>query len=244
MRIASIHAHPDDAEILAGGTLALLAKAGHEITIVTMTPGDKGSDSLPPEKISAIRRREAASAAALIGAQYLCAEFRDIEIFNDHDSRRRVVELIRRLQPEIVLTSAPSDYLCDHEATSTLVRDALFAAPAPNYRTDSPAIAGIPHLYFMDPIEGFDREYRWVKADFIVDISNVFGTKKRMLARHRSQRDWLKRQHDMDDYMESMEEWSSDRGAEIGAKYGEGFRQYRGHPYPQTPLLQQMLGTV
>ena len=241
VKIVSIHAHPDDAEILAGGTLALLAKADHDVVIVTMTPGDKGSDKFSPEEIAKVRREEARSAAAIIGAQYICAEFRDLEIFNDHESRKRMVELVRQLRPDIVLTSAPSDYLCDHEATSTLVRDALFAAPAPNYRTESKPLPSIPHLYFMDPIEGFDREYRFVKADFIVDISKVFETKKRMLAKHKSQRDWLHRQHDMDDYIESMEEWSSDRGAEIGCKYGEGFRQYRGHPYPQTPLLQQLL---
>src|ERR1043165_6920288 len=48
-RILAIHAHPDDVEILAGGTLALLARDGHEITVVTMTPGDCGSSTLPPD---------------------------------------------------------------------------------------------------------------------------------------------------------------------------------------------------
>jgi len=63
-----IHAHPDDAEILAGGTLALLAQSGSQVTIATMTPGDCGSDSHGPDEIAAIRRREAAAAAAIIGA--------------------------------------------------------------------------------------------------------------------------------------------------------------------------------
>ncbi len=241
MRIASIHAHPDDAEILAGGTLALLAGAGHAITIVSMTPGDKGSDRLGPDEIAAVRRMEAMTAAALIGADYLCAEFRDLEIFHDHASRSSVVELIRQLQPDIVLTSAPSDYLADHEATSSLVRDALFAAPAPNYRTESPPIERIPHLYFMDPVEGLDRQHRRVDPDFIVDIGETFETKAAMLAAHASQRDWLMRQHQMDDYLISMENWSRERGREADIEYGEGFRQYLGHPYPQTPALQTLL---
>ncbi len=118
--IVSIHAHPDDAEILAGGTLALLASKGHRITIVTMTPGDCGSAEHNAEEIAAIRRQEAVDAAAIIGANYICAEFRDLAIFSDDASRRRVVELIRSVRPDIVLTSAPTDYHCDHEATSAL----------------------------------------------------------------------------------------------------------------------------
>ena len=241
MRIASIHAHPDDAEILAGGTLALLAQAGHEITIVTMTPGDKGSDLLGPDEIAAVRRVEAMTAAALIGADYRCAEFRDMEIFADDASRRRVVELVRQLKAAIVITAAPSDYLADHEATSILVRDALFAAQLPNYRTDSPPLTEIPALYFMDPIEGLDREGRAVGPDFAVDVGETFDIKKAMLAAHATQRDWLHRHHGMDNYLLSMEQWTRQRGESAGCKYAEGFRQYTGHPYPRAPHLQAAL---
>lgn len=244
MRIASIHAHPDDAEILAGGTLALLANLGHQITIVTMTPGDKGSDQLSPDDIAAVRRLEAATAAMLIGADYICAEFRDLEIFSDHASRARIVELVRQLRPDIVLTSAPSDYLCDHEATSVLVRDALFAASARNYRTESAPLERIPHLYFMDPIEGLDREHQPVMPDFVADVTEVFEIKHAMLAAHASQREWLLRQHGMDDYMASMKAWTRTRGESVQIPYGEGFRQYRGHPYPQSPALQELLGSL
>src|SRR6266852_3506650 len=130
-RILSVHAHPDDVEILAAGTLALLARMGHQITIVTMTPGDKGSMIHGAEEIAAIRRDEAEAAAKLIGAEYQCAEFRDLEIFVDHESRSRIVELLRVVRPDVVLTAPPVDYLCDHEATSVLVRDACFASSAP-----------------------------------------------------------------------------------------------------------------
>lgn len=239
--IVSIHAHPDDAEILAGGTLAHLAARGHRITIVTMTPGDKGSDSLGPEAVSEVRRGEARRAAGLIGATYLCAEFRDLEIFNDNPSRYRVVELLRLTKPDILLTSAPSDYLCDHEMTSVLVRDACFGAPCPNYITASSAIAHIPHLYFMDPIGGEDREGNHVAPHFTVNIEATFQTKWNMLAAHESQRSWLRRQHGMDNYMDTMTQWSRKRGAQAGFEYGEGFRHYKGHPYPESPLLQELL---
>ena len=245
-RILSIHAHPDDAEIMAGGTLALLAERGHAITVVTMTPGDCGTAEYSAEEISAIRRGEARRAAALLGAAYICAEFRDLAIFSDDASRRRVVEILRRTEPDIVLTASPADYLCDHEITSLLVRDACFCAPAPNYwtRAENPAppLKAIPHLYLMDPAGGVDREANLVRPQFVVNVETVFETKWNMLACHASQRNWLIKQHGMDDYMQTMKSWTQARGSLAGLRYGEGFRQYRGHPYPETPLLQELLG--
>jgi N-acetylglucosamine malate deacetylase 1 len=245
-RILAIHAHPDDAEILAGGTLALLADGGHQVSIATLTPGDCGSAELDPEEISAIRRGEAARAAALIGAQYLCVEMRDLAIFNDDPSRRRIVSVLRQVRPQLVITASPSDYLCDHEAASALVRDACFAAPAPNYQTPGEPAAGpleaIPHLYFMDPLMGRDRENRIVEPDLVVDVTETFPRKREMLAAHASQQNWLRDHHGMDDYLAQMERWTAARGKLIGVRYGEGFRHYRGHPYPESPLLEALLG--
>jgi N-acetylglucosamine malate deacetylase 1 len=246
-RILAIHAHPDDIEILAGGTLALLAAAGHTVTIVTMTPGDCGSADLASDDIAAQRRNEAGSAASRIGAEYRCAEFRDMSIFNDDASRRRVVEILRRNKPGLVLTASPIDYLCDHEATSVLVRDACFAAPLRNYTTrDVQAAAplpAIPHLYFMDPVGGVDRDGQRVAADFYVDVETVFAKKTEMLSRHASQREWLMKHHGIDDYLAMMETHTRDIGQRGGVKLAEGFRRYKGHPYPQSALLEDLLGS-
>jgi LmbE family N-acetylglucosaminyl deacetylase len=246
VRILALHAHPDDVEFQCAGTLALLRESGHPITIATMTPGDCGSAEHDAEAISAIRRDEARAAAGLIGADYLCLEFRDLAIFDDDDSRRRVTETLRRVQPAIVLTAPPVDYIADHEITSLLVRDACFAAPCPNYTTrqwdPAPPLAKIPHVYFVDPIAGTDREGRLVPADFHVDVSRVFQTKRRMLASHASQRDWLLRQHGIDEYLAMQEQWGARLGSLIGVAQAEAFRQYRGHPYPQDNLLIQLLG--
>ena len=244
--ILSIHAHPDDAETLAGGTLALLAQKGHSITIVTLTSGDCGSHEYRPDEIAAIRREEAASAARLISASYRCAEFGDLAIFNDDRSRRRIVELLRELQPELVLTSSPLDYHCDHEATSLLVRDACFAAPALNYDTRTsgqPAkpMRAIPHLYFMDPVGACDRDLNPIAPDFFVDVSSTFEKKKAMLACHSSQREWLRKHHGMDDYIATMERWTRACGTRGRLEFAEGFRRYKNHPYPQTPLLEELL---
>ncbi len=245
MHILAIHAHPDDCEILAGGTLARLAALGQRITIVTMTPGDCGSAEHAPEEIATIRRAEASAAAALIGATYRCAEFRDLAIFNDDPSRRRVTELLRDVAPDIVLTASPVDYLCDHETTSALVRDACFAACAPNFAAgNAAALVRIPHLYFMDAISSVDREGTPVTADFYVDVAATLSTKRAMLACHESQRSWLRKQHGIDDYLETMERWTRESGRRAGCQFAEGFRRYKGHPYPRTPVLEDLLTAV
>jgi len=244
--ILAIHAHPDDVEILAGGAITQLAGSGHHIVIVTMTPGDCGSRDHPPEEIAAIRRQEAAQSARRIGADYRCAEFRDLSIFSDDRSRRRVVEILRQTAPDLVLTAAPIDYLCDHEATSALVRDACFAAPALNFTTGAAqpanALRAIPHLYFMDSIGGTDRDGCPVMPDFFVDVAAQMENKTAMLAEHKSQREWLLKHHGIDDYLEMMRSWTRENGRRAGAEYAEGFRRYKGHPYPQSPLLEELLG--
>lgn len=244
-RILSIHAHPDDAEILAAGTLALLAERGHSITMVTMTPGDCGSADLGAGEIAALRRKEAAASAALIGAAYLCAEFRDLAVFADDPSRRRVVEILRLTRPDIVLTSSPADYMCDHEAASRLVKDACFAAPVRNYTTGAadpaPVTTAVPHLYYMNPIENLGPDGEPILPHFVVDVTTTMAVKTRMLESHASQREWLLKHHGMDNYILTMQRWTEASGRLVGVKYGEGFRIYRGHAYPQTPVLEELL---
>ncbi len=233
---------------MAGGTVAQLASLGHRVVIVTMTPGDCGTHEYPPDEIAAIRRAEAADSARLIGAEYRCAEFRDLAVFSDDPSRRRVTEILRQVQPDLVLAASPIDYMADHEAASELVLDACFGAPAPNYKTHAAepaaALPAIPHLYFMDPVGGVDRENRPIVPDFYVDITPFFATKRAMLAAHKSQREWLLKHHHVDDYLLNMERWTRMHGERVGVEFAEGFRHYKGHPYPDTPLLEELLGTA
>ena len=241
--ILAVHAHPDDIEHLAAGALALLAADGHTIRIATLTAGECGSDATDLAETARIRKAEAAGAAAMIGAAYACADLPDLGVFNDDAARRAVTELIRQAAADIVIAASPADYHPDHEAASELVRDACFAASVPNYRTGPAApLAAIPHLYFMDPIGGRDREGRRVIADFGVDIEGGFPLKQRMLAAHVSQADWVARQHGIADHLGSMETWSRRRGADFGVAVAEGFRQYRHEPYPKTPRLQELFG--
>ena len=245
LRILAIHAHPDDIELQCAGTLLRLKLLGCQISLATMTPGDCGSAELSPDEIALVRRGEAKRSADLIGADYTCLEFRDLSIVVDNDSRRRVTEVIRRTRPDIVITAPPVDYMSDHEMTSRLVRDACFNASCPNYATrqwdPAPATQKIPYLYYVDPIEGIDYYGNAIPADFVIDVSATMEAKLEMLACHASQREWLRRQHGLDEYLDGCRRWSAARGATIGREYGEAFTQHRGHPYPHDNLLGELL---
>ncbi len=245
LRILAIHAHPDDIELQCAGTLLRLKQLGCQISLATMTPGDCGSAELGPDEIAVVRRGEAKRSADLIGADYTCLEFRDLSIVVDNDSRRRVTEVIRRSRPDIVITAPPVDYMSDHEMTNRLVRDACFNASCPNYATrqwdPAPATQKIPYLYYVDPIEGIDYYGNAIPADFIIDVSATMETKLEMLACHASQREWLRRQHGLDEYLDGCRRWSAARGAKIGREYGEAFTQHRGHPYPHDNVLAELL---
>jgi LmbE family N-acetylglucosaminyl deacetylase len=245
MNILCLHAHPDDSELFAGGTLAALAARGHSVTIVSMTAGDCGTTEYPPAEISRIRLAEAARSAAQIGAAYHSLGFGDLAIFDCDDARRRVTAALRRFRPELVFTASPRDYHCDHEATSKLVTDSCFGVSAPNYAADQPdggaALSGIPHLYYVDPAEGTDRDGNPVHPTLVVDVASTIERKRQMLLSHESQRAWLRQQHGMDSFIGTMEAWTHWRGQLAGLEWGEGFRQYRGHAFPRTPLLEELL---
>jgi LmbE family N-acetylglucosaminyl deacetylase len=246
--VVSMLAHPDDAEFLCAGTLIRLARErGWQVHIATMTPGDCGSAELGPEEIAAIRRAEAAQAAALLGATYNCMEERDLRVVHCDRTVELVTRLLRLVQPRIVLTHSPADYMLDHEMTSMIVRAAVFAAPIPNYLLGSgepPPLARMPHLYYCDPIEGKDALGRPVEPAFCIDVSAVLETKEAMLSAHASQRDWLLKHHGMDHYLQSMRDWGAVRGRPAGVAHAEGFRQHLGHSYPQDNLLAELLGAV
>jgi LmbE family N-acetylglucosaminyl deacetylase len=246
--VLSLLAHPDDAEFLCAGTMCrLVQEHGWQAHIATLTPGDCGSTQLPPEEISRVRRAEGARAAALIGGHYHCLEERDLLVTYNERALERVTRLFREVRPRLVLTHSPTDYMLDHEMTSTLARAAAFGAPVPNFLCEHghpPALEHIPHLYYCDPIEGKDPLGREVPAGFVIDISGVIETKAGMLAAHASQREWLLRHHGLDQYILSMRQWGQARGRPHGLAYAEGFRQHLGHSYLQDNLLGQLLGEL
>jgi len=248
-KVLALHAHPDDVEFTCAGTLALLVQRGCSLVIATLSPGDLGSTEMGPRAIAGMRRREAQRSASILGAPYACLEFHDFCIYVDDESNRRVTEFLRGVRPDVVFVPSPQDYMADHENTSALVRNACFYASVPNYTTrpESSAAAAaehVPALYYCDPVGGKDILGRPVEPTVLVDISKTIDQKSEMLACHESQREWLHRQHGMDQYVEEMRAWSAERGRRIGCEFAEGFRQHLGHAFPAEDVLGGLLGSL
>ena len=247
-RLLAAMAHPDDAEILIGGTLFHLKSLGWELGIMTMTGGDCGSATHTSEEISRIRQAEAMAAAVYLGAWYGCAGLMDVEIFVNAENLRRVVELMRRFDPDVVITHSPADYMVDHEEASRLARSACFALSIPLYQTrqdaPAPATKSTPALYYADPVDGVDSMGERVLPHFYIDITGTLEKKLEMLSRHKSQRDWLRVHHGVDEYLEQARRWGARYGRECGCNYAEGLRRHLGHGYPHEPLLQDALDST
>lgn len=239
-----IFAHPDDAELVCAGTLSLFRKAGWQVHIVTIAPGDKGTAELSREEISRIRRAEAADAARIIGATYHCLEFEDLYILYDRESINRTTGIIRMLKPSVVFTASPADYMQDHEFTSMIVHAACFASGVKNMEVDKPSFEPIPYLYYCDPLEGKDIFGNPVIPSMYVDISGEIDIKEKMLACHASQRNWLIAHHKMDEYILAMKRFAAGRGRDAGSDFAEGFRQHLGHGFPQVNILRDILGDL
>jgi LmbE family N-acetylglucosaminyl deacetylase len=238
-----IGAHPDDAEFLFAGTLALLKNKGWEIHIATMTPGDCGTKEYSREEISEIRIDEAVQAAALLDAHYHCLGCDDAFILYDKPTLRKSIEIVRKVRPCIVFTLCQEDYMLDHINTGLLAMSGCFCCGIPNIAIEGVSdFEPIPHLYYADPAEGKDKYGAVIEPGMIVDISEVIDLKREMLCCHKSQREWLLQHHGMDEYVQTMEKWSAFRGVQIGKKYGEGFRQHLGHAFPHDNILKEVLG--
>lgn len=243
--VLCLMAHPDDAEILCAGTLALLAGKGWKIALATMTPGQAGSVELGAEAISAIRRVEAARSATVLNGSYHCLESEDVFITYDKDTLITVIDLFREVRPDMVITASPSDYMLDHELTSHLAQTACMGATIRNIEIQGTLpTEQVPHLYYADPIKGKDRFGHAVKADLLVDISSVMAVKEEMLCCHKSQREWLQHMSGVDEFVLMMKAYSSEKGSEAGVQYAEGFRQHLGFSYPQDDLLAAELETL
>src|SRR5664279_3484092 len=151
MRVLAVGAHPDDLEILCGGTLARYVREGHQVTMCHASLGDRGSFVHTSAAISEIRLSEAREAAGIIGAVHLTLGLSDGEV-NAADPAQRLlaVDLIRATRPDVILTHSPDDYMVDHNETSKLLLDASHIATLPLLSTAHSAHDLVAAVYYID----------------------------------------------------------------------------------------------
>ncbi|MCD6232752.1 PIG-L family deacetylase [Candidatus Aerophobetes bacterium] len=220
MRILAIGAHPDDIELLCAGTLAKFKKRGDKIFMAYLCNGNKGHFEISAPVLAQMRKEEAKNSAKLLEAESLGPVAPDLELYRDKPTMDKVIDIIRKVAPDLIITHSPFDYMCDHTVTSQIVCDASFMATLPNYKTDYPAHTRITPIYFMDTMTGINfqpTEY--------VDITEFIEIKTKMLLCHISQAKWLK-EHDGIDYVEFMKKIASYRGLQCGVPFAEGFQAY------------------
>jgi LmbE family N-acetylglucosaminyl deacetylase len=197
-------AHPDDVEICCAGTMALLARAGHEVVLAHMTYGDKGGRQ-DPDELARTRHAEAVEAAALIGAGVVGRICGDLELYDAEPHRAAVARLVEEIRPEVVVTHRPDDYHPDHRITGELALAAV-------RRTDP----DVP-VWFMDTVGSVEFH----PSDY-VDVGDTFDTKIDMIKCHRSQMSWMSTARHTD--MPYMIEWAARwRGLQAGVEFAEGF---------------------
>lgn len=130
--ILSFGAHPDDIELGCGGTEYKLIQEGHEVTHVYVTSGEAGSQTIAKSNLAQIREDEARSSATVLGVKdVIFLKCPDGFTQFDEKTRINVINLIRKIQPEIVFVHGACDLFPDHKLVHNLVMGAVQAAAGP-----------------------------------------------------------------------------------------------------------------
>ena len=189
LRILVIGAHPDDCEIKAGGLTTLYRQAGHHVKYVSVTNGDAGHQRLPPTDLARVRLEETKAVAALMGIEYEVLGNRDGRLLPTLEARFELIGLIRRFQPDLILTHRPNDYHPDHRATSTLVCDAAYMVIVPHIVPEVPALRVNPVIAYLS--DHFQRPAPF-QPTVVIDVEPVLEQILDQLVCHRSQFfEWL-----------------------------------------------------
>jgi LmbE family N-acetylglucosaminyl deacetylase len=167
LRIIAFGAHPDDAELKAGGVAALWAAQGHKVKFVAMTNGDIGHFSQAGGPLAQRRTAEVQECARLLGIETEVLDIHDGELMPSLENRRTVARLIRDWQADIVMGHRPYDYHPDHRYTGVLMNDAAVLVAAAFFTPNTTPTPRNPvFLYHSD---GFEHPYKFVPT-IVVDI--------------------------------------------------------------------------
>ncbi len=225
----AIGAHPDDIELMMTGTLLLLGQAGYDLHIMNVANGCCGSAMEGAEAVAAQRLEEARAAAEASGATLHEPITNDIEIFYEKALLAKVGAAVRKVNPRILLVQSPQDYMEDHMNACRLAVSAAFTRTMVNFRTDPPVapVDGQVTVYHALPWGLRDPLRKKIEPGQYVDISPVIDQKKRALACHASQKEWLDQQQGLDSYITAMEGMAAEVGRMSGIfEYAEGWRRH------------------
>jgi bacillithiol biosynthesis deacetylase BshB1 len=216
--VAGFCAHPDDAELVMGGALALEAARGRRVCLVDLTRGESGSRGTPET-----RAAEAAEAARILGVAHReSLGLRDARLEATPEQRDTAVEALRRLRPRVVLLQHWRQRHPDHAAASRLVYDASFLAGLRNYRPELGAPFRPAKLaYAVTMTEATD-----LAPSFVVDVTSAWDVKMRAIAAFRSQFTPAPGETGplpLDRFREAVELACRRHGQRVGVRYGEGF---------------------
>jgi bacillithiol biosynthesis deacetylase BshB1 len=219
-------AHPDDAEMSCGGTLLAHIELGKKVGIVDLTRGELGTRGTPE-----IRQQESDAATKIIGLHAReNLGFADGFFENDKAHKLKVVEAIRKYQPEIVLLNAISDRHPDHGRGSTLVSEACFLSGLKMVETvgdnGEKQTAWRPkqvYHYIQDRVH---------TPDFVMDITPFWEKKMEAIRAFKSQffdpnNPTENTYISSPEFMKFLEARSREVGHFIGVEFGEGFTKER-----------------
>jgi LmbE family N-acetylglucosaminyl deacetylase len=225
-KILVIMAHPDDPEFFCGATLSRWARAGHAITYVLLTCGDKGfndssSADMTSEKLCAIRQLEQNAAARLIGAQAVrFLDRQDGYLVPDLDLRRDLTRVIRDIKPDVLVTCDPQNLFAsyglnhpDHRAAGQAVLDAVFPAAGNKEYFPELLTEGLsPHL----PKEVWCSLTN--QPNVTLDVTETWPIKLAALLEHKTQIG------NMDKFRERMRSRHTEDSTDENPRYEEKFR--------------------
>lgn len=215
--ILAIAAHPDDAELTCGGTLAKAARAGHRTAILDLTRGEMGTRGTVEQ-----REGEAGAAGEALGVSHrINAGLRDAGLHNTDQTRKVVVGLLRKFRPRVAILPFPVGRHPDHRVASELGRDACFLSKLAKYYAE-----GEPHKVEKIIYAMAYRENP-VKPTFVVDISDEFETKLEAIACYSSQFEGVMEAGELyptgQAFFDLIRTQNQHYGSLIRAAYGEPF---------------------
>jgi LmbE family N-acetylglucosaminyl deacetylase len=214
---------------MMAGTLLLLREAAWDIHYMNVSSGNLGSLTFTPAKTARIRAGEAQASASLMQAVWHKPICHDLQVFYDDRTLRRLAAVVREVDPSIVLTHSPQDYMEDHMNTARLAVTATFARGVPGYRTVPPRqhVSTSVAIYHAMPHGLCDHLRRPVIPEAFVNTTDVQDRKRETLECHNSQRGWLSATQAMDSYLATMEEFARTLGSMSKKfQFAEGWRRH------------------